>query len=464
MARYLSMEQIAWHLSRAGFAGPTLENMTAIAWAESGGQVDAVGDGGNSHGLFQVHVPSHPQYDAAKLRSDPSYAAKAAWEISGQGRNLNPWTTWSHATAAGKKHNAQQYLEKAKLAVQAVPYVTKTEPTGNQQGDANPSTVSTSGVDIKPAVLPKDDLPPDATPEQIEKWVRTNLPNVAPFLGNDEIRKILLAPDIDEIDDLELETRLRKTKYWQTHGRESRDFDRLIADDKNAAIQLVDRAKALLSDQFAKLGVAADDKKLGTVAKNAIRAGWINQAGEVEDQDALNDFAAFALGVQSGDKEFAPGGAAISAEALEATARKYGQTLPQAALKDWTLKILQGQATSEMFSQYVTRLAKSHWKHDADVMGSLDDGLTLEDHFASHAATIAKTLELADDQVDLFGDPKWQQVTQMFDPELKAKRSMTLGEAANLARQDVRYTKTRAYQSQDAEFALRLGEFLGKAV
>ena len=79
---------------RAGFTGQALEIALAVAMAEGGGRPGAIGDNGQSVSSWQIHMPSHPNYDRNRLLSDPYYAAQAAYQISGGGRNWNPWTMY----------------------------------------------------------------------------------------------------------------------------------------------------------------------------------------------------------------------------------------------------------------------------------------------------------------------------------------------------------------------------------
>src|SRR6266568_3902643 len=48
----------------------------------------------NDVGLWQINLPSHPQYNVTELQ-DPLSNAKAAVAISNNGRNWNPWTSYT---------------------------------------------------------------------------------------------------------------------------------------------------------------------------------------------------------------------------------------------------------------------------------------------------------------------------------------------------------------------------------
>lgn len=87
-----------------GFPDPDLA--AAIAMAESGGDPCARGDPhqdpdcttrgdvATSFGLWQIHVPAHPEYESADL-FDPATNARAAFAISKGGRDWSPWSTFA---------------------------------------------------------------------------------------------------------------------------------------------------------------------------------------------------------------------------------------------------------------------------------------------------------------------------------------------------------------------------------
>lgn len=81
----------------AGFSDAGAATMAAIMLAESGGQSNAVGDGGTSVGLAQIHLPAHPGVTSAQA-SDPATAAKLAFSISNGGTNFSPWSQFTNGT------------------------------------------------------------------------------------------------------------------------------------------------------------------------------------------------------------------------------------------------------------------------------------------------------------------------------------------------------------------------------
>jgi Lysozyme like domain len=80
--------------SNAGFSGVDLVTAVAIAYAESSGNPGAVGDNGDSIGLWQINLPNHPEYQGVDL-TDPQTNANAAFAIySAAGNSFSPWTTF----------------------------------------------------------------------------------------------------------------------------------------------------------------------------------------------------------------------------------------------------------------------------------------------------------------------------------------------------------------------------------
>lgn len=91
---HLNLDELRTLAAQVGFPDPNLA--AAVAMAESGGYVEAVGDvdKGKSVGLWQINLPSHPTYDARRL-TEATYNATAALEISKRGADWTPWTAYN---------------------------------------------------------------------------------------------------------------------------------------------------------------------------------------------------------------------------------------------------------------------------------------------------------------------------------------------------------------------------------
>lgn len=117
----LSYDDVARLALDAGFRGEDAATAVAIAKAESNFNAGVYGDAavGGSIGLWQIHLPSNPQYDANSLR-DPQTNARAAFGLYRQ-RGFNPWCTYKSSACGGYGNNAYaQYLSEAQAAVARV--------------------------------------------------------------------------------------------------------------------------------------------------------------------------------------------------------------------------------------------------------------------------------------------------------------------------------------------------------
>lgn len=89
-------DSIPGYARSAGFPGGDLAVAVAIAYAESGGNPNAVGDVdlGRSIGLWQINLAAHPEYTEEELY-DPQTNANAAFAIyQAAGNSFSPWTTY----------------------------------------------------------------------------------------------------------------------------------------------------------------------------------------------------------------------------------------------------------------------------------------------------------------------------------------------------------------------------------
>ena len=106
----LSIPELAGYAKAAGFTGDNLVTIVAIALRESGGNASVIGDidnphaGCRSYGLVQINVCPQgtaggnnrgtPWRENPTTLLDPVTNFKAAYEMSGGGRNFGPWTTY----------------------------------------------------------------------------------------------------------------------------------------------------------------------------------------------------------------------------------------------------------------------------------------------------------------------------------------------------------------------------------
>ncbi len=91
-AAALSGGTVAQLAYNAGFRGNDLNVAVAVSRAESGWNTAAIGDYGASIGLWQINLPSHPQYSRASLLNGQFNANAAFTEYRANG--FGPWTVY----------------------------------------------------------------------------------------------------------------------------------------------------------------------------------------------------------------------------------------------------------------------------------------------------------------------------------------------------------------------------------
>lgn len=117
----LTPEQVAAYAYQAGFRGDNLTTAVAVAYPESGLNPQSLNNnpstGDYSAGLWQINYfgdlyneRSQKYGTPEQLLADPARQAAAAFDVSGQGSNFSPWSTY-------KSGAYLQYVDAAQKAV-----------------------------------------------------------------------------------------------------------------------------------------------------------------------------------------------------------------------------------------------------------------------------------------------------------------------------------------------------------
>jgi hypothetical protein len=112
----VSGEQVARYAHAAGFSGWQLTQAVAISFAENGSHdtraVNHNANGTTDTGLWQINsVHRIPQSQLF----DPARNAQAAWDISHQGNDFTPWTTYNSGASGDQVNAAQAAIDKANI-------------------------------------------------------------------------------------------------------------------------------------------------------------------------------------------------------------------------------------------------------------------------------------------------------------------------------------------------------------
>lgn len=440
-----------------GLDDQTIAAAVATAMMESG-LVNNPGGDRDSAGLFQQR-PSQG-WGTLEQVTDPEYAAKRFFQAytRSQGATVLERIANTQRPAAEFRDRYAQHFGAAIMAVSEMtgrtiqplsgaPVAESPVSVESEMAEAavsNPGSRLVLNADGTISAEDADEITPDSTPEEVEAYIAENYPDVAPFLENEAIKWILYDAAINERDATEIMAAIRQTEYWQTHGPESRAFDALLAEDPLAARQTVDDERVRIRNLMSRNDVELTTGEEDMLIMASIRGGWSDQE--------LNSWLAGNLRA----RRAAPGEQGLGGEVeldaadLGAIAASYFVPLAKADLGDWALKIMDGSETMDSFTAYVMDMSRGRFSNDQDVLGAIDRGISPDRFFSPIRNEIANVLEMNPESVDLFGDPRFSAVTQFFDPEAKMRRSMTLYETRQWARNQDEYKHTDQYQQQDA--------------
>ena len=113
----LSIREIYEAARDAGFTPHQAVTWTSIALAESSGRTGALNDKGeHSIGLWQINVAGGVRKNTWGDLTDPEVNARAAYEISRQGRDMRPWTT-THDHNKGTARDYRHYLDEVEKEI-----------------------------------------------------------------------------------------------------------------------------------------------------------------------------------------------------------------------------------------------------------------------------------------------------------------------------------------------------------
>jgi hypothetical protein len=113
--------------------------------------------------------------------------------------------------------------------------------------------------------------------------------------------------------------------------------------------------------------------------------------------------------------------------------------MSQQELDSYAVQWARDESSAADIKARMAARARSKYANNPDIISLLDRGFSLSDAFAGHTSQIARLLEVSPESINL-ADPEWQSVLQ--HPQGGAMSSMTISQAANLARSSEKYVGT----------------------
>ena len=427
--------------------------MAAISSTESGGNYNAQNSRTGAYGKFQIMPANWPAWSKeAGLgnnapRTPENQEKVARFKMLQYYRQFGSWEAVAVAWFAGPGR-AQKYVN-GDMSVLSISdgnitvgeYVRRAQVGMGKPGTVvgGPSAAGGSGGGSGASAAPG--LPPNASPEQIEQYVRENYPQAAGFLDVPEVRDVLIRAARESWTPTKLQAELQATSWWRTTAADARVYTALKNTDPAEASAMLQRKVDELEPEIRRLGIAVDAK---VIAEQAIMAGWT----PAQIRENLSGYLAFTssqVGLTEGSE------VDVSADALFSMARnEYFVPIDRQAVERWAIDIYAGTRTEEQFRAYLAQMAGSRFG------SAIEQGMSPGDYMSPIRSIIADTLELQPADIDLL-NPKYAEVLQ-YDPGEGGKtRPMTMAEALKWARSRPEYRYTTNANNEAASLAEELG-------
>lgn len=379
----------------------------AIAQVESGLNPRAIGDGGHSVGLFQLHDQGEGAGMSVQERMDPVRNAEVA--LSQVARVLREHPDWSPGDVAAA---AQRPADRRAYA-QAVNRVL----AGGSGGGA----VATDSTDT--VHLSEEDLAAKAG-------------YALAFFNLDPQLKDLLKQAVEnDWSPDRLKMAIMNTPWYRTHAQSVRDYLALKASDPATfTAQLKQKMEDIkqLADQ---MGAVVDVDHIYRIADDAMRLG-------LDDNQIRVMLGSFVNLAESG------GQAATNVQSMRQYAEQMGVNLSPTTLQQYEILMAQGRTNMDTFMRDVRELAKSTYPGFAK---QIDAGLTMQNIADPYIQSMASLLELNPATITLSDPTIRKALTGTRNPD-GSVQVPTLFDFEQQLRQDPRWQYTK--NAHDAAYSM----------
>lgn len=313
--------------------------------------------------------------------------------------------------------------------------------------DANSSaavagqTIMVGGVPVPAAT---------ATEQQIHDYVMSNFPTYAPWWDIADVRNMLMYAVRAGWDSNMLLAHLETTDWWKSTSDTARQWIALGFSDPATVAQRRTQAIYDIASITNAAGFNLDLADMSSLAEMKLRYGW--------DDITLRRMALGMFQAKGGQINFASD-IGSTVQSIKAQAAQYLFRISDATAQDLAQKFFTGDITQQGITAYVQGGGKMAHPEFAD---DIDRGITPMQMMQPALQSVASTLEMSPDQIDLLA-PKWSNILDYTDPKTNTVRPMTSAEAANWARTQTEYRYTKGANDQAATVAQGLAESMGQA-
>jgi LysM repeat protein len=239
---------------------------------------------------------------------------------------------------------------------------------------------------------------------------------------------------------------LQETKWFRTHSDTYRtNWEQMHGPDKATWETRLSEAKASLKDRANQFGANMSDKELSRMSKDALLYGW-------NDAQIQNNLAKYVEVNKSG----AFGGqAGVNEDALRKIAFDYGVKMSETSLKKWVINLAKGDTTLQDYKGDMSRQAEIMYPAYKE---QVRKGATMREIAQPYLQTMAQTLELNPENIDLFDRHIQGALKNQYADlsEAGGKREFNMYDYERQLRQDERFLRTKQAQQQTSALTMKI--------
>lgn len=322
----------------------------------------------------------------------------------------------------------------------------KSSATGTLPGGSWAGEAARNGAGTTMAGTGTGGLGANASIAELEAYIRKTYGYMSGFLNIPEVRTVLLDAARKGSGPDELYGMLSATNWWKTSSAASRQWQQLLSEDPATAKAQAATVAASINDIAKSHGLALSAQQIGDLAMQASQFGW-------SQTETLN---AILKNVQWGKVE--GGTLTATVDQIKQVAGDYMVGMSDATAQGWSTRIASGELTIDGVRSILQQQAVARWPYMADLIGQ---GLTPKDYFAAPRDTIASTLEVGADTIDMM-DPKYLKMLEVRDPKSGELRAATMNEAMLAARRMPEWASTKNAQDLTANMVSGLQQAFGR--
>jgi hypothetical protein len=282
---------------------------------------------------------------------------------------------------------------------------------------------------------------------EVHDYINTNFPGMAAFFNAvPEIRDILVDAAKNNLSPLIVQQKIQATNWWKARSASVRDWELLLNNDPAEARARVQTSAASIQNIARSLGLSMSAGQIAAMATEVTRNGWSDEQTIDRLLQGLNWST-----VEGGDLT-------AMRDEVKSIGARYLTAVSDTTAQQYAARIASGELTMAGVTSIMQRQARSRFSWMADI---IDQGVTPEDYFAPVRDTIARTLEMAPEAVNLM-DSQWLSMVETRDPKTGEMRAATLHEADLAARRRPEYWDTNRAQEQAAWTVSALREMFGR--